>query len=543
MLKRIFFIFSLFCFALQFANAQRTAIGDTTNKPGKIIEIIRADRQNFQKVDSFNLISLVGNAIVKQDRTWFYADSIVLNQNTNLLEAFGKVHINDADTVHTYADYLKYLGKEKKAFLQKNVKLTDGKGVLTTEELEYDTQLKIGTYLKGGKLVNKKTILTSKEGYYYGDTKDVYFKKNVYLNDPEYKIKTDTLYYNTNSEVATFVCPTTILNGKRKVETKDGYYDLRNKKGVLRKRPFIDDSTFTFTAEDMAFDDSTGQGEYRGNAVYRSKDTAQGFDIIANNIKTDRKKNIFLATQKPILLIKQSADSVWVKADTLYSARLTDLLKTRAIPTLNDSIKIDTAKLLKADSTNKFFEAFYNVKIFYDSLQVSCDSMFYALSDSVFRLFKNPIVWAKENQLTGDTILLFTKNKKPHQLEIFENAMAISQVQAEYFNQVKGNIINGYFIDGKITYLHTKGNAESVYYAVDEANSLAGVNKSSADVIDIYFDENSDKNTKPKRVAFRNNLKGTMYPMLQINHIDLRLKNFNWQQSKRPKSKFDILIN
>ena len=125
---------------------------DTTISDGKRLDIIFADRYNYQKLDSINeFISLAGKVQVRQGNTLFYADSAVLNRQLNSLEAFGNVHINDADSIHTYAQYLKYLGKEKKAFLKNKVRLTDGKGVLTTEELEYDVSIKIGTYLKGGK--------------------------------------------------------------------------------------------------------------------------------------------------------------------------------------------------------------------------------------------------------------------------------------------------------------------------------------------------------------------------------------------------------
>ena len=252
--------------------AQRNA--NDTIVPGKQIDILRADRYNAVKVDSAtNLISLGGNVLVRQEKTLFYADSIVLNSVQNTLEAFVNVHINDADSVHTYAQYLKYLGKEKKAYLKKKVKLTDGKGVLTTEDLEYDVTIKIGIYHNGGKLVDKKTVLTSKEGYYYGDTKDMLFYKGVKLVNPEYTINTDTLQYNTNTNIATFTSPTVIHNEKRTITTKDGFFDTKNKKGVLHQRSFIDDSTYTFTANDMAFDDSTGLGEFSGNAVYKSKDT------------------------------------------------------------------------------------------------------------------------------------------------------------------------------------------------------------------------------------------------------------------------------
>jgi lipopolysaccharide export system protein LptA len=537
----LFLFFSLILTpSILFAQRQDT---DTTFREGKRLDIVFAERYNYQKLDSINeFISLVGKVQVRQGNTLFFADSAVLNRQLNSLEAFGNVHINDADSIHTYAQYLKYLGKEKKAFLKNKVRLTDGKGVLTTEELEYDVNVKIGTYLKGGKLVSEKTTLTSMEGYYYGDTRDVIFKRKVVMIDPENKITSDTLQYNTGTKIATFTSPTNIFNTKEKrtIKTREGFYDMKNKKAELYKRSFIDDSTYTFTADEMAFDDSTGLGEFRGNAVYRGKDTAQGFDMIANNIKTNKKTNSLIATQKPLLLIKQGIDSIYITADTLYSAKLSDFMKTRNVPVVRETKPIPFVKDKNAeDSSDKFFEAFFNVRIFSDSLQAVGDSLFYSLKDSVFRLFKSPIVWAQENQITGDTIYLFIKEKKPERLIVFENAMAINRVDSsDYFNQLKGTTINAFFTDGKIDKMRSKGNAANIYYALDDYKKFIGVNKSSSDVIDVLFDDG-----KPQKVLFLRGLEGTTYPMRQINHNDLRLRGFNWQDAKRPKSKFDILSN
>ncbi len=539
MISKYILYLLLFLFPL-FVVAQRQD-ADTTIKEGTRLDFLFAERYNLYKLDSVNdFISLAGKVQVKQGNTIFYADSAILNRQLNTLEAFGNVHINDADSIHTYAQYLKYLGKERKAFLKTKVKLTDGKGELTTDALEYDVAVKIGTYLTGGKLINKKSVLTSQEGYYYGDTRDVIFKKKVLMVDPNNKIISDTLQYNTGTEIATFTSPTTINNLKEKriIKTKSGYYDMKNKKAELYKRSFIEDTTYTFTADEMAFDDSSGLGEFRGNAVYRSKDSVQGFDMIANNIKTNNKKNSLLATQKPLLLIKQGADSIFISADTLYTAKLSDFMKTRTVPNVRDSV-ITPTKMVhnKEDSSDKFFEAFYHVKIYSDSLQAVGDSLFYSLKDSVFRLFKSPIIWAQENQITGDTIYLYIKEKKPERVYVFENAMAINRLDSsDYFNQLKGRIINTLFTDGKVNLMHAKGNASNIYYATDDNKKFIGVNKSTADVIDVYF-----KESKPDRVLFIRNLQGTTYPMRQINHDELKLRGFKWQIEKRPKSKFDIL--
>ncbi len=514
---------------------------DTSAK--KQIHIIRAERLNFQKInDSTEYQSLAGNVVVKQQQTTFYCDSAVLNKRANILEAFGHVHINDADSVQTYADYARYEGKERKAFLKNNVKLTDGKGILTTPDLVYEVPTKQGIYTKGGKLVNGNTVLTSTEGYYYGETRDVIFKKKVVLIDPDYTIHTDTLLYNTYTDVATFVVPTEIVSGKKKINASNGYYDLKNKKAYFGKRPILQDSTTTLIADEVASDDSTGFGEASGNVIY--KDTSQGVAIWADNLKTNNKKSSFLATKNPVMAIKQDQDSLFIAADTLFSGRLSQFQKSNTLGT-DSLIKQDSIQVIKdtaineQDSTkDRFFEAYHNVRIFSDSLQAVGDSLYYSSEDSVFRLFKDPIIWSQANQITGDTIFLYTFHKQPKRLYVWENAMAISKVtdSAAYYNQVKGRTINGYFVDGNIDYLRAKGNAESVYYGLDDNNKFIGVNKASSDAIDMYFE-----NKKPEKVVFRNDLKGTSYPMGQVNHEELKIRNFKWQAERRPKSKFELL--
>src|SRR5690606_18928482 len=88
------------------------------------------------------------------------------------------------------------------------------------------------------------------------------------------------------------------------------------------------------------------------------------------------------------------------------------------------------------DSTDRYFMAWHNVRIFSDSLQAVSDSLFYSGMDSIFRLFTDPIVWASGSQVTGDTIYLYTKNKQADRLYVFENGLVINQSDQNMFNQV-----------------------------------------------------------------------------------------------------------
>ncbi len=50
------------------------------------------------------------------------------------------------------------------------------------------------------------------------------------------------------------------------------------------------------------------------------------------------KQSSFLATQKPIMVIKQDKDSIYMAADTFFSARLSNLRKYRNVPVILDSL-------------------------------------------------------------------------------------------------------------------------------------------------------------------------------------------------------------
>lgn len=500
------------------------------------IEILPGVRKlEFRKVnDSTQLQILAGNVKLKQGTSLFWCDSCVINNNTRTFEAWGHVHINDSDTANIYSSHLLYLIDKKLAYLDGGVKLSDGKGELTTPDLEYDMTTNIGIYKHGGKVINKKTVLTSQEGYYYADLRDVYFKNNVELKDPAYFIKTDSLLYNTQTQTTRFIAWTYIKDSSgRIIETKDGFYNLANGKAEFGQDPVIRDGPRIYKAKRMAFNDSAGTAQFSGNAII--VDTVEGTTIIAGEIFSDTKKDRMLATKKPLMIVKQDNDSIYITADTLFSARLTDLYSNK------DSVVKDTIKGTKVvnvnnkDSTNRYFEAYRHVRVFSDSLQAVSDSLFYSFKDSTFRLFQDPVLWAKESQITGDTILLFTKNKKADRIKVFDNSFMVNRVDPEIYNQIKSSRMDGYFKEGTIDSVRAAGFAECIYYIQDEDSAYTGINESKSDILDIYFG-----NQALQKVVFRSSVTGTIWPMKQKDPSEMRLQNFRWLENRRPKTKFEL---
>ena len=588
------------------------------------IQIIQGNSLREKTIDSVTrLQTIAGNVILKEGVTLFYCDSATINKETNILEAFGNIHINQNDSINTYSQYLKYIGKDRIAFLKKEVRLTDKKGTLYTQELEYNLATSIGKYKNGGKVVNGKTILTSTEGIYYAETKDIFFKKKVHLIDPKYDIINDTLLYNTQTQISSWNTPTFIKskNGGD-IYSSNGSYDLKNGKAFFGNRTIIKDSTRTYVADKSAYDELTGIAQLEGNAII--KDSVNGYSILGNQIYLDKNNNSFLATRKPVLIFKgEGYDSTYIAADTLFSGvekrdslgrRIEiskDTLKADSViddskklknknnkinkavnknlqdsidskidkkivedltlvtnnysndtvgiknfdTLINQKVQVDTGKIFidqldttlkqidltkkevnKKDTIIRFFIAFHNVKIFNDSLQSVADSLYYSTEDSIFRLFKNPLVFSNNSQIAGDTIYIYTKNQKADRLYVFDNGIIINKLNIRMYNQIAGRTLNGYFKNGELDYMRAKGfPAESIFYPQDEDSAFVGMNRSKGDIIDLYF-----KNKEINKVKFVNNVEGTLYPIRQIPEKQRLLKNFLWQDKRRPKNKFEL---
>jgi lipopolysaccharide export system protein LptA len=508
----------------------------------KPVDIINAEKLRTEKLDSVREIQTgSGNVRARQGNTLFECDSFYYDKSTKVFEAFGNVHINDNDSIDIYSKYLLYHVDTRIANLKNNVRLTDGKSNLTTQQLDYDLNQRIGNYYNGGKVVNEGSVLTSKEATYFADRKDVYFKKNVVLIDPKYKLRADSLLYNSETQLTTFITKTYIEDSARNIVTSSGFYDLKNKKASFGKRPIINDRTSQVIADNIDTNDSTGISILTGNVIY--KDSAQGIAIQSDFMDVNNKTGTLLATQRPLLIIKQDKDSLYVTADTLFSAKLNtldlanDSLSGTDSSRTNNAVKgvavVDTKS--NNDSANRYFKAYHHVRIFSDSLQAVSDSLFYSGKDSIFKLFVDPVMWASNSQVSGDTIYIYTKNKKADRVYVFENGIAVNESGVNMYNQLKGNRMNGYFREGVIDYMRAKGNAESIYYAKDEEQYLVGINRVAGDIIDMRF-----KDKELNRVVVMNEVKGTMYPVSQIPESEKQLRNFKWQEDRRPKTKEEM---
>ncbi len=114
--------------------------------------------------------------------------------------------------------------------------------------------------------------------------------------------------------------------------------------------------------------------------------------------------------------------------------------------------------------------------------------------------------------------------------------MVVNKSNKQFYNQVAGKTINGYFVNGAIDYVRVKGQkAESVYYVQDKDSAYVGMNRASGDVIDMYFLKN-----ELNKVKFVNDVHGVMHPIRQIPEDQKFLNGFIWEDKRRPKNKLEL---
>jgi len=483
-------------------------------KETRKIELIYCDMLIIDKQVSNDLSRLIGNVTLRHKDIIMTCDSAHLFREINQVKAYGHVKINQGDTLTLAGDYLYYDGNEEKAFVQGNVELKDNESRLFTEVVNYDAKTKIADYPFYGKIINGDNILTSLKGFYYTSEKKFYFKDSVKIVNPDYTVIADTMIYNTVTETAYFTGPTTLEGDSIYMYCEKGWYDTKNDLSTLWNSPVINNRQHIITGDSLFYDRRTGYGEaFRKISI---TDTSSNIIVSGNYSWYYREPEKFMVTDSALFIQVSEEDSLFLHSDTISAV---------------------TLKKFPSDTSSfRLIRAYYGCRVFSRDFQAKCDSLTYSFQDSVIRLYKDPVLWSEENQMVADSMAIFTKNRKTDRMELYNSAFVASQVDSLRFNQMKGRKLTGYFMNNKLYRILIEGNAESVYYLIDN-NELMGINHSRSASIEILVD-----NGKVKEINELQNPEGTLDPPDTESPGSLRLKGFVWYDTLRPKNKSDIFI-
>ena len=514
--QRLFYL--LLCIAISFP------VLSVAQKSKRKIEILGADDFYYDEIEGVKAKRLIGNVRIKHETTIMHCDSAYVFSKSNTMKAYGNVHITDPDSMDLWGDSLKYFGESKITEVRGDVKLVNPDFILTTHFLNFDRTADLVYYWGGGKILmnQNQDTLWSKKGYYYSKLSEMHFKDSVVMITDDYRITSDTMHYNSNTERSSFFGPTNIVSEENHIYTEKGWSN--NKTGVseFTTNSYINTEDQQIWGDSILYNQKTKIGELFYNVTLL--DTSNDFMVQGEFVLHNQEDSTSLVLGKPMLTQFMGEDSLYLHADTLFS-------------------HFDTT------GTFRIIHAYPHAQFYKTDMQGKCDSLLFSDEDSTIRMYYDPILWSEANQITADFIQIFRKKGEIDRMTMDNKAFIISLEdslgQFKKYNQIKGDSMIGYFKKGELSSVFVNHSGNTLYFAKDEEEKdstgmplpaqYIGMNKAICDNMTIYLDSSA-----VKEIVFRIKPDATLYPLKDVTPRMMYLKEFKWREQEQPKRKEDI---
>ncbi|MDA9335337.1 hypothetical protein N9Q89_04205 [Flavobacteriaceae bacterium] len=461
---------------------------------------------------------------IKHEGIEMWCDEAIYYGKQDFIEAYGKVHVKQGDTINMTSKYVEYSGKTQLAFASGAVVLEEPTSVLTTDTLYFDRVKQQAFYRSSGKVVRDTTgTITSTIGRYYMESKKYQFVDNVKLVNPEYVIESNQLDFYTLSGFAFLYGPTTITSETSIIYCERGFYNTNNDTGYFVKKSKINFDERVVEGDSMYFDRNKSFASATNNITIT--DTLNSTIVKGHYAEVFRAQDSVFITKRALAITLQENDSIFVHSDTL---------------------------MVTGKPEKRITRGYYNVKIFKSDLSGKADSIHMNQSSGLTQLInldrnskkdafykvKHPILWNFKNQITGDSIHLISnpKTETLDSLKVFDNAFVISKDSlGDGYNQMSGKKLFGLFKENSISTIDIIKNAETIYYLRNEEDELVGIDKSKSGAIKVWITENTiDEMRKYNQIG------GKTHPEDEFPENDKILQGFNWRESERPTSVEDL---
>lgn len=475
------------------------------------VEVLNADRWEYDKDLSSGAQRLIGNVRFRQEQAYMACDSAYLHDDDRVT-AFGHVRLTQGDTLRITGDRLDYDGRQRTARMTGQVRLSDASMELTTEALLYDVGRNRAEYTSGARISDKRdgSVLTSVKGRYDAQGQVFNFMDSVRLVHPERTILADTLIYATGSGMAEFQGPTHILQEDVLMYAERGSYDTRKGSGRFTKAGRIDSEGQRLTGDSLHYDRETGLGEGWGHVTIT--DTVNRMVVRGQLGVHSRSTAHSMVTGDAELVMLMGGDSLFLHADTLFAWQ--DSLGGRNVT------------------------ASRQVRFFKSDMQGVCDTMTYVQGDSLITLRGAPFLWSGEDQISGDTISIRLRDGKAETLHVDGAAFMISEVDSAHYNQVTGLTMTGHFRNDELFKLVAESNSRTLYFtreARDSVEVVTGMNRADCSIIVVGLDSG-----KVSTVSFITQPTATLTPVENVDGSAKRLEGFFWNSAVRPRDREDI---
>ena len=461
---------------------------------------------------------------IKHEGIELWCDEAIYYGKEDFIEAYGKVHVKQGDTINMTSKYVEYSGKTQLAFASGTVILTDPNSEITTDTLYFDRVKQQAFYRSSGKVVRDTTgTITSTIGRYYMNSKKYQFVNNVKLVNPEYVIESNQLDFYTLSGFAFLFGPTTITSETSVIYCERGFYDTQKDTGYFVKNSKINYDERVVEGDSIYFDRNKKFASATNNITIT--DTLNNTIVKSHYAEVFREKDSVFVTKRALAITIQENDSIFVHSDTLMVTGKPEKRITRGYY---------SAKIYKSDLSGKADSIHMNQETGLTQL-INLDKN---TTNDPFYKVQHPVLWNLKNQITGDSIHLISNSKTEtlDSLKVFNHAFVISKDSlGDGYNQISGQKLFGLFKNNSLSTIDIIKNAESIYYLRNEDNELVGIDKSKSGSIKVWITENTiDEMRKYNQIG------GKTHPEIEFPENEKILKGFHWRDSERPTSVEDL---
>lgn len=506
-------------------SAQSPTVKAKTSK----IYLNHADVLTYDRALNPGVQRLIGNVKFTHGNATMTCDSAYLNEEVQSFEAFGQVHMIQADTVHIFARYLYYDGITRLAQLRHNVELRNTTTTLLTDSLDYDRVADVAYYFEGGSVSDAQNTLTSDYGEFYPQTNDAEFRYNVRLVNDSTEMTTEHLFYNTDTRIARFMGQTDMTSSSGSITSTRGVYDLNQDVGVLLDRSQIISGSKTLIGDSIYYDGQARFGEAFGAMILQ--DTLQKATLYGDYGYFDDSRRYAFATNRAYAVEYSQPDTLYIGADTL------ELLSFPKLDSLMRPLPIDTAQ---QDSMHRQIRAYARVKVYRRDVQAVADSLSYTTADSSLRLYRRPVMWSEHRQTQGDTIHFQFTGQKLDYVDVLGNTLSVEELldRKDSYNQLRGNSIRSWIQDSTVRRIEVQGDVESIFYMKEEGNKeYTGLNRLKSQTMTVDLDSG-----KLVKAHWQGEAHGKVYPLAMAQTAEVnRLPAFAWQSDRRPTSPASVI--
>ena len=279
------------------------------------------------------------------------------------------------------------------------------------------------------------------------------------------------------------------------------------------------------------------------DTIQKQQESAINIDnsiIERNDTLINQRDSVIILNETRLELndsLNYSGDSGLILKDSLGSILIGDSLSLaigddNSLVLETDTI-IDAEDYLKPDSIPHEFHvvlAYHRGRFFKQDMQGVADSIVFVERDSMLYMFRKPIIWSEERQVTGNRIDVHFNDSTTDWAYLPEFGLMSEWVDEDFYNQIYGKEITAYFENQGLRRMNISGNVETIFLPQESDSTFNRLVNAESSYMDVYMTAN-----KLDWMKMWPEVSGTVTPIFLVKRNQMYLQKFKWWGFLRPE--------